>query len=950
MNQEQFNNIVSRISAALLSLKAFGKLITNDFIEETVDTELSNLKKQLDNFEYANTDVARLKFELRNMFNITVEHQSIVVFNPDAIRWFDNKKSKISWDHWNAYKKMLLSQARSPEVIDKNEEIIDQILDLSSDPTLPGPWARKGLVMGNVQSGKTQNYLGLINKAMDAGYKVIILLGGHLVDLRKQTQERVDEGVLGRESRHLIETSINKPAPIGVGKHGGKNVNAGTTTLADFNKGSAQRLNITLSRDGDPFIFCIKKHKGVLEELYNWILNHHFLDPENDKKMDVPLLLIDDEADYASINTKHHKEEVVPTNNAIRKLLSLFNRNTYVGYTATPFANIFIDPDENIYSDEDDLFPSDFMIKLPTPSNYMGQDFFFGADVSEGEPKSSIIEIEDHWPVYELKKDAQIMTLPESLKHAIRTFIIVIAIRNLRGEGKTHNTMLVNISHLRVHQDSLEFLIEEYRKSIYDVLHSFSNLGLNEAKNNSLIKSLIETFNSAFEITEGFDEVFSVLTDSVGKVKVWAINQGASSKNNKSLDYSLHKEFGLNVIVIGGHKLSRGLTLEGLSVSYFARNSKGYDTLMQMCRWFGYRESYQDLCKLYLPSESLEWYSFISLAINELYDELQLMSKSQKRPSDFGLKVREHPGAMLITAKNKIGYAHSEVRSQSLWGQVQRRFTFHSSKEKNERSVTYAEQFVQNLFDKTSKYKNTPCNGGMPFIFEGVEYSELINFIENIDLPEDDLGNDALINHLKGMQKAGLPKVKVALYTQPNFGTTKWEKRLTNPDDLKFINTELSFCSKNIVMPKRALKLVSGDLYRSPNTQLGNSDDEKMFLSPSGVERVKENSGGNKLYSFDYIASPERDFPGLIIYLFSIAIKKPWGKLSENTKIELGHGHNPTLGYSISLPRVEEIKDKTKQEIKQIIRDTKHSYLLNKVQIRHKDILDYAENYDDDDE
>ena len=947
MNQEQFKLIVSTISATLRTMQSFGEPISNDFIEEIVEKELDKLKV-LPTFEYEDTDVKRLKFVLRNMFNISVDHQSIVLGNPDAVRWLDSKKSKISWDHWNAYKEMLLSQARATEVIEKNEEVIDQILDLSSDPNRPEKkWARKGLVMGNVQSGKTQNYLGLINKGMDAGYKVIILLGGHLVDLRKQTQERVDEGVLGRESRHLIENSTKKPAPIGVGLHGGKNVNAGTTTLADFNKGSAQRLGITLSAEGDPFIFTIKKQTKVMDELYHWIINHHFLDPENGKKMEVPLLLIDDEADYASINTKHHKEEVTKTNDAIRKLLSLFNKNTYVGYTATPFANIFIDPDENTYSEEDDLFPSDFMIKLPTPSNYMGQDFFFRSDSQEmqleNESVSPVVEINDHWPIFELKKTDQITMLPETLKQAIRAFVIVIAIRSLRGENTSHNTMLVNVSHLRVHQDSLEFLIEQYKQNIFNALQSFSGLSLKESNHNSVINDLMTTFNDVFEVPEDFDDVYRELFDSVGKIKVQATNQGANA-----LDYSSFKEFGLNIIIIGGHKLSRGLTLEGLSISYFARNSKAYDTLMQMCRWFGYRPNYSDLCKLYLPTESLEWYSFIALAINELYSELELMAKARQRPKDFGLKVREHPGAMMITAKNKIGFAQSEVRSQSLWGQVQRRFSFYSSKEKNDRNLVYAEQFVQKLFDKTINYKDSENNGDKPYIFEDVEYSELIDFVRNIDLPEDDLGNDALIHHLKGMQEAGLPKVKVALYTQANLGKTQWEDELTDEQDKKFINSKFLFCKKNIAMPKRAMKLVSGDLYQIPSVNLGNPDDEKIFLSPSAIDKVKERCGDKKPLGFDYIASDERDFPGLIIYLFAVAIKNPWGKKSDHKdrNVYLGHGQKPTLGFSVSLPRAEEIKNKSNDEIKKILMKTRHSYQINKVFLRNKSIFEYADQDD----
>jgi len=952
VNQIHFQRLVSRISSDLLLLKDYGQSITNELVEKKVDDSLGLLIQEINGFEVLETDIYHLKFILRNMFNVSVDEELIALSNPDAIRWFDNKKSEIEWTHWNAYKEMLLSQARAIDVIDSNEEVIDNILDYSGDPTLPGPWARKGLVMGNVQSGKTQNYLGLINKAIDAGYKVIILLGGHLVDLRKQTQERVDEGVLGRESRHLIEANVAPAGPIGVGMYG-VNVDTGTTTLGDFTKRSADILGRNLNGN-DPFIFTIKKHSGAMKRLHDWIKDYHFLSPENGKKMDVPLLLIDDEADYASINTKHHKEEVTATNDAIRNLLSLFNKNTYVGYTATPFANVFIDPDDNLYNDEDDLFPSDFMIKIPTPNDYMGQEYFFGLDTTEEDKDMPIIKIggEDDSGfegVKELKKYDYISSLPRTLEQAIRAFLIVIAIRNIRGEKNSHNTMLVNISHLKIHQDRLEFLIGEYRKDIYNALNSFSGLGVDRARKNLLIKDIEETFNKVFDVDEEYDEIFSKLRDAAGKVNVWAINQGNSSTGNKSLDYTLHKEHGLNVIVIGGHKLSRGLTLEGLSISYFARNSKAYDTLMQMCRWFGYRPTYKDLCKVYISEESQIWYSFIASAIRELYSELDLMAKAEKRPKDFGLKVREHPGAMIITAKNKIGSAESETRSQSLWSQVQRRFRFNSSMEVNEKNLKYAESFIEKLFIQTPDYTNNPKdNEGKPFVFSNVEYSDLINFIRNIDLPEDDVGSAALIHHLEAMQKAGLPKAKVALFNQPSIGKTKWENKLSQ-NEKDFIDKPYSFCSKDIVMPKRAMKF-EDKFFEIPSVHLGNSDDEKIFLSSEAIDNVKALHGDKKPVSFDYIASDERDFPGLIIYLFAVAYKDPWRPSSDDAKqtVQLGHGLNPTLGYCVSLPRTEEIKGMSKVDLKDLVKNSKHSYQINKVQQRLKSILAYTESIDDD--
>ncbi len=378
MNQTTFNHMIAAICSQLSIQQEYGISITNELIDQKID-DVATLFQSMPQFELEEEDIKQLKFRIGSTFNVRVGEAAITLRNPDLPLWFDAKKSEIDWIHWNAYRSMLSSLGRPKEIITANEKVIDDVLDYSGDPTTPGRWSRKGLVMGNVQSGKTQNFIGLINKAIDCGYKTIILLGGHLNDLRKQTQERIDEGVLGKRSRHLIDAQIDIPAPIGVGLFHEQviTINSGTTTVGDFNKNFADRLGFKLT-GVDPVIFTIKKHSGVMERLFKWIRDEHHLNMHTDKLLDGPLLLIDDEADYASINTKHHKEEVTKTNDCIRSLLSLFRRNTYIGYTATPFANIFIDPDDSSYSDNDDLFPSDFLIKLPVPDNYLGQDYFFG--------------------------------------------------------------------------------------------------------------------------------------------------------------------------------------------------------------------------------------------------------------------------------------------------------------------------------------------------------------------------------------------------------------------------------------------------------------------------------------------------------------------------------------------------------------------------------------------
>lgn len=939
MNKKIFEKLILSISERLKINRDTGISITPEFVRKVVTRTINELKEDSPTLEVSDIDIEALIFDISNVFAVKVDEELIVLADPTIQRWLDSSKKDISWTHWNAYEKMLKKQARSEETIKANEDVIDAVLDYSGDPRKIGPWARKGLVMGNVQSGKTQNYIGLINKAIDAGYKTVILLGGHLNDLRKQTQERVDEGVLGRESKHIIEFKKEKTVPIGVGEFNINNVNSGTTTMGDFTKPFADKLGFNLT-GSDPVIFTIKKHSGMMKRLYEWISDHHYLDAKGNKKLDGPLLLIDDEADYATVNTKHHKDEITSTNEGIRNLLSLFRRSSYVGYTATPFANIFIDPDENSYSDEDDLFPSDFMVKIPVPNNYLGQNFYFN-DSSE-----AIVALEEDNSLYELKKTDEINNIPESLKKAVRGFVLVCAIRALRGDSSAHNSMLVNVSHLKFHQNKLEYYIKEYFDELKESYTAYKGLGVIGVRSHSKLKDLEDTFYNLFSCQEEYAEVFELLTIVFNKIKVWAVNQ-SNGANEKVLDYSKYRDEGLSVIVIGGHKLSRGLTLEGLSISYFTRNSKAYDTLMQMCRWFGYRPRYDDLCKLFISNESEYWYSFIAEAIDELYAELGIMRDRELTPKEFGLKVREHPGAMIITAKNKMGASVSETRSQDLWGQILRRFRFESDRSSNDFNVKYAEKFVKKLFDERA---NT-THSGKPKIYKDeksgsqiiseVDYEDVIEFISKINLPEDEIGDKALIHQLKGMMRdTTLPKFKVAIFNQNSRGTPFWEKHISNDSERDFINTDYSFADLKITMPKRFLNSNGKYLFK-PSVNLGNSDDEKIFISEKSRKEIKEKKVNAA--SYDYISAPERDYPTLIIYLFSVAIIDCEELPKTEGKFKLGHGLSPTLGYTIAIPRPEHLKIKTQVEVKKLMKATKYSYQLNKVAQR----LNIVEEYSD---
>lgn len=947
MNKSNYSSIFTSLFGHLELLQNNNRIISSELIDQEVRNTIEASKEKFSELgielEVHEDDVTRLKFDLGHAFSVSIGEEAIILPNPDLHPWFHTKKTEIKWKRWNAYKRMLTKKGRVKEIIDENEKVIDAVLDYSGDPTTEGAWARKGLVMGNVQSGKTQNYLGLINKAFDCGYKVIIVLGGHQNELRNQTQERIDEGVIGRESKSLAEASSKRPAPIGVGQFGAENVITATSTLADFSSHSVEVFGVELNGK-EPVIFTIKKHTSIMKSLYEWILEHHFLDPENGKKLSVPLMLIDDEADYASINTKHHKDDITATNEFIRKLLSLFHRSTYVGYTATPFANIFIDPDEGSYNDQDDLFPSDFMIKLPVPDDYMGQNFFF-PETPKNEnwnaSENAVVVIKDHYSIFGLKSKDSLEHLPASLYEAIRAFLLAVSLRSLRGEKRTHNTMMVNVSHLKDHQNKLEFLIKEYLNEILSSLTSFSGLGHVEARKIKALADIELTYNKVFSVSEEYKDVFSNLLSSAGKVKVQALNQ---SSKKAGLNYKLHEENGLSVIAIGGHKLSRGLTLEGLSISYFARNSKAYDTLMQMCRWFGYRPSYQDLCKVYLPFESLKWYSFIASVIRDLYEDLDRMAIDEMRPSSFGMKVREHPGSMIVTAKNKIGAATSEVRSQSLWGQVQRRFHFCDSVEKNQRNLAYCEKFLSNLAVVPNKLSEVGSSG---ILFESFSYDDLIQFIKSIDLKQDSIGNRALVKHLEAMKnREGFGKPRVALFNQKNTGNSKWLSALS-ADEIEFIDTPYLFCGHQLNLPKRALGK-NREYYSVPSVHLGNSDDEIFFVADEDEQKSIRNScGKKKANSNDYLGAKSRNFPGLIIYLFAAAHVEENSSESSAVKACLIHGKIPTLGYSISIPKIDSLELYSQSEIRKLNLKTRHSYKLNKVHMRENLLIDFDEESDD---
>ncbi|MBN8726242.1 MAG: Z1 domain-containing protein [Xanthomonadales bacterium] len=552
--------------------------------------------------------------------------------------------------YWSRYKELLRLKGLPKAVIDATDEVTDRVLDRLGDPRNMSSWSRRGMVVGHVQSGKTANYIGLICKAADAGYRLIVVIAGIHNNLRNQTQARIDEGFIGRDTGRLAHANAaQRQKIIGVGRFDQRHFPVSlTNTLRDFNRATATTNTSQIDQYNVPVVLVIKKNSSTLKNLLEWLKEHSV--HEGTQMVRQPMLLIDDEADNASINTAYDRDEVTRINGQIRELLSLFHRSCYVGYTATPFANIFIDPDTEDEVLKQDLFPRHFIIGLDPPTNYFGAQKVF-LDARDRHVRE-IADNEDVLPMRH-KIDQRIEMLPESLIDAVRTFIVARAIRNARGHHASHASMLINVSRFTDVQGRLRTEVVDVVDRIRDAVVVDAGKG-RTALRNPEIRALHETWEREYSDLEPHDwlTIQSHLHEVLLSVRIIEVN---SSRRSQPLDYEKGGEHGVSVIAVGGFSLSRGLTLEGLMVSYFLRNSIMYDTLMQMGRWFGYRSGYEDLCRVWMPADSVGWYSHIHEAMDDLQAQLKRMELAKATPEQFGLAVRSHPESLIVTARNKMG-------------------------------------------------------------------------------------------------------------------------------------------------------------------------------------------------------------------------------------------------------------------------------------------------------
>ena len=553
--------------------------------------------------------------------------------------------------HWPAVKDQL---ARKPgwttDAIASLDSASTEVVSLLGNPYATS-FSCRGLVLGHVQSGKTANMTAVIAKAVDTKYNFVLVLTGLTNKLRYQTQSRLMQDL---RSHYPMQWEVLTPdAPVG-----------------DFRAKSREIQH----RDGVLQLAAVKKNVSPLRNLLKVFKATPSVVLER-----LRILVIDDECDQASVNTKSNSHDMTAINGAIRQLLEVLPAVSYVGYTATPFANVLISPYAKSGEGLDDLYPKDFITALPTPAQYFGAKKLFGIPPMDAEKPTAAEEgldmirpvpeedVSSLQPATRGEKDDFHPEMCGSLQDALLYFFACCAARRARGHGHEHMTMLVHTSPYIVMHNRVANLIQEWAHA-----NRFAFL----ERKHGLGRRLEELWEKEHERLSGgipdvspvdVNQVFAHLGEVLAAVE-FPVENGSSDDR---IDYS--KDTPRTYVVVGGTILSRGLTLKGLMVSYFLRATSQYDTLLQMGRWFGYRPGYADLPRIWTTSDLQFNFRDLAAIEQEVREEIDQYRRQQKTPMDLAVRIRVIPG-MAITAANKMRAA--QKCSISLWGVYRQTFRF----------------------------------------------------------------------------------------------------------------------------------------------------------------------------------------------------------------------------------------------------------------------------------
>lgn len=711
----------------------------------------------LDDFIKAYNDAKSFKSELKiyleeNYAQVMEEDMTLRAKSKDRDHepWLteDKKvwKNKIYTNSQFAYYKHHFQKSHGPMIASDLDESTDAILTDMENPNRSGNWETKGMVVGDVQSGKTANYAGLIAKAIDAGYKLIIVMSGIYNSLRSQTQERLMNNLISTSNDFgsgVFKVNFMTQKPTFKTQNGIQVMD----TNGDFNASTAKTVG--LYPNLDPAVFVIKKNVSVLSNILIWLNAQEGIKkeinkpwtwngyrefirdklPEHQLLSDLPLLLIDDECDSASIDISRRQtsgqlsgldeDEIEQfrqadpskTNQLIRRILSSFKKNSYIGYTATPLANIFIDYTSIKKQEGRDLFPRDFIKILKRYDKYQSPLSIFGQAERNFEDDNEVVSLsenidEEKYPqvkwIYDNRDDHQDFPddkkrdevyreeshpraevplgwmplyhkddhsclykdeddIPPSLKDAVRSFLIICVLRKIRKNKNPHNSMLVHVSRFIKIQQKVQIQISNFIKKIRQTIQNEIDESKIELIKDEFKKIWEKDVEANLDISKNFEKKKISFDEIWTKVKELLSDEQnfeviiINSKSTDNLNYSKQPE-GWNVIVIGGAAISRGITLEGLSISYFLRIAKTpvSDTLIQMGRWFGYREGYEDLFRIYCPKILHILFRQFTYAMEFARAKFAEMQggggEESKTPTDYAMEIPSFEGWKLISA------------------------------------------------------------------------------------------------------------------------------------------------------------------------------------------------------------------------------------------------------------------------------------------------------------
>lgn len=757
-------------------------------LEKTIDPPKEIVKEEVSKFYNAMKGLLD-KDEINNRDDKDIldyiyqeVHKNISIFSPsnsDAF-WIKREKSKHDYNwynnfeknhnnfYWDRYRTYLLQETNmDASSVSSMDKTTSDILNSLGNPNDKNDFSIRGMLLGDVQSGKTSNIAGIVTKAADSGYNYIVVLTSSNNELRSQTQKRIDEAFCGYS---FNPDKSHQKYNVGVGKYKKTDEDlepsSATNLINDFKITYAESSITINSGSKVPTLFVMKKSKSILENFITWQRSKS----HNYKKS---ILLIDDECDYASVNYKDmdRNEDNNPTtiNRLIREIISkdVFYKSSYIAVTATPFANLFIDTQVDAVEDDNkktslgkDIFPEDFIKLTISPSSYLGPaDLFdecrygeekyptyfkenYNKNHTENEkiirllPPVDSLEAFNDWQQdgaipYGRREDG-IRLLPSSLKYAVRIFFLSNAIHDLNKNNlKKHLSMLVNVATINTEHDSLDGYIYEY---IYEIKNDLKNYGLQNNKESSYIEKFKRDYEKEFGyLKHSWKKILKSMVESSKKIKIRTVNGLPDNEiefGEENKDSEPHR-----VIIIGGHKLSRGLTIEGLCITYLVRRPTAADTLLQLGRFFGYRNSLREYSRVFLPEDAFESFQEITASLEDLRFRLRRQNLAELTPIQFTVLIKNCFGIQLTSNPKRRNAFDITIISDLSSKRINYHVVYDDDLKNNENRKVFI-NFIKKIGIKNINQDDGFLTSKNNYLWKNIDQSSIRKLVSSFHIPQ----------------------------------------------------------------------------------------------------------------------------------------------------------------------------------------------------------------------